>query len=77
MGMRGYRGSPAEREDRAEGIKVGGQVRWLVWPKELVGIIRKIEFDADGDPWFHLTFENHKDIRAEWSEIAPLTVDDA
>jgi hypothetical protein len=72
MGMRGYLGSPAAREDRAMGIKVGGRVRWHVAPT-LVGTITKIEIDRDGDPWFHLTFDsNHKDVRVERSEIVPL-----
>lgn len=80
MGMRGYLGSPAEREDRGQGIKVGGRVRWLATsafePDELIGTITEIEIDDDGDPWFHLTFDgDHKDVRVEHSEIAALQAD--
>lgn len=71
-GRGGYRGSPAEREDRALGIKVGGRARWLVTGDPLTGTITKIEIDADGDPWFHLAFPDsgHKDVRVGRSDIA-------
>lgn len=74
-GMRGYRGSPAEQEDREFGIKPGGRVHWLVLPCDLIGTITEVEIDDDGDPWFHLTFDDdvgHKDVRVERSEIAPF-----
>jgi hypothetical protein len=73
MGMRGYVGSPAAAEDRAMGVKIGARVRWLVTGPEMIGTITAIECDGDGDPWFTLTFDNdHKDVRVERSEIAPL-----
>lgn len=78
LGMADYRGSPAEREDREAGIKIGGRVRWLVEP-ELIGTITAIEIDEDGDPWFYLTFDDkseddwHKDVRVERSDIAPMS----
>lgn len=71
-GSNGYRGSPAEKEDRQEGIKVGGRVRWLVTGPALVGTIDQIEIDDAGAPWFHLTFEeNHKPVRVDRAAIAP------
>jgi hypothetical protein len=76
MGMAGYIGSPAASEDRRLGIKIGGQCRWLVTPRPLIGTITAIDIDSDGDPWFHLTFDgDHKDVRVERSEIAPLRKD--
>lgn len=73
MGMRGYRGSPAEAEDRKLGIRVGGTCRWLAEGAPLAKIDR-IEIDNDGDPWFHLSFPETEDkpIRVERSEIIPL-----
>lgn len=72
MGLRGYRGSPAEREDRALGIKTGGRARWLVTPP-ITGTITRVEVDADGEPWFHLTFPtNDKDVRVARTDIAEV-----
>ena len=75
MGMRGYLGSPAEKEDRARGIKVGGRIQWCGY----LGAITLIEVDSDGDPWAHLTFDetndedlNHKDVRVELHEVTPV-----
>lgn len=73
MGMRGYSGSPAERYDRAAGLKVGGQCWWLVEPGPLKATITDIRMDEDGDPWFSLTFNGgHKDVEVEREEIAEL-----
>lgn len=71
MGMRGYRGSPAEREDRAAGLVVGGRCQWKA-QGDPVATIKRIEIDSDGDPRFHLTFDDdHKDVTAFREEIAP------
>ena len=70
MGMSGYRGSPAEKNDRKDGIKVGGTVEWRVWPENLVGKITEMKIDEDGDPWFLLQFDEHKDVWAQREEIA-------
>ncbi len=69
-----YHGSPAELDDRREGIKTGGRVLWKVTPGPLEATITGIETDEDGDPWFHLTFDGdaHKDVRVERDEIMPL-----
>lgn len=80
MGMRGYRGSPAEREDREAGLFVGGQCQWLAMgPDDTdypVATITAIDVDSDGDPWFELEFgdgpDGHKPVRVERDDIRPL-----
>ena len=59
MGMRGYRGSPAEREDRAAGIKVGGKVQWGVPGDAIPATILELKIDEHGDPRFTLTFDDN------------------
>lgn len=72
MGMRGYRGSPAEKEDRSLGLVVGGKCR-LNADGRPVGVIDHIEVDNDGDPWFHLSFSaTDKPVRVERDEVLPL-----
>ena len=70
MGMRGYRGSPAENCDRAAGIKVGGECMWLVHPEPKRAKIIDLRVDEDGDPIFTLSFDDHKDVDVEREEIA-------
>jgi hypothetical protein len=70
MGMGGYRGSPAEQDDRAQGIKVGGRAYWNVAPGPLKANIIALHEDAEGDPWFSLSFDSdHKDVRVRRSEL--------
>ena len=70
--MSGYSGSPAERYDRAVGIKPGGRCMWLVEPGPLEATITEIDIDKDGDPWFSLEFRDHKPVRVERTEIAEI-----
>lgn len=56
MGMRGYRGSGAEMDDRQEGIKVGGSA-YLKEPS-VKGAITALRIDDAGDPHFTLEFPN-------------------
>jgi hypothetical protein len=56
MGMGGYRGSPAEREDRAEGIKADGEA--YVKGLDLKGRITGMTIGDDGEPKFTLEFED-------------------
>lgn len=75
MGMRGYRGSPAEREDRAAGIKPGGRVRYLCEPSDMTGTIVAVRIDDDGDPQFEIEFDaeyEHKNMIVEREGIKPL-----
>lgn len=80
MGMRGYSGSPAEKQDREAGIKVGGICNWLAEDPSKPGImptarITLIEVDSDGDPLFTLSFvgedSDHKDVCVEREAIKP------
>ncbi len=72
MGMRTYRGSPAEAEDRAAGIKVGGLCYWQAegCPPAL---INRVELDDDGEPLYHLSFPwtDDKPVIAMREEISP------
>lgn len=71
MGSGGYRGSPAEAEDREEGIKLNGYVVWLA-TGDPVGKITAIDIDADGDPVFTLEFaSDDKPVHAYRDEIKP------
>lgn len=58
IGMRGYSGSPAEREDRSAGIKVGGKVQWGIPGDAVLSTIKKIAIDEQGDPRFTLTIDD-------------------
>jgi hypothetical protein len=67
--MRGYRGSPAEREDRDAGIKQGGKA-WLRGDPPVLATIDRVEVDGDGDPVFHLSFAGGREpARARRDEI--------
>ena len=71
LGMGGYFGSPAQAEDRRDGIRQGAQVWWNTTPP-LLGTIEHIRQDDDGDPWFSLSFSDHKDVWAQRDEILPF-----
>ncbi len=74
MGMHGYKGSAAEREDRKAGLKEGGCCVWLA-QREPVGLITSIDLDQDGNPVFTLVFDertDHKLVEARREEIRPL-----
>ena len=58
MGMGGYRGSPAERDDRKQGIVIGGRVMWGVLGDAIPATITAITIDEAGDPRFTLTIED-------------------
>ena len=68
----GYLGSDAELLDIAQGIEVGGRCMWRVHPDDMDAEITAIAVDEDGDAWFDLAFEDHKDVCVLRSEIAPL-----
>lgn len=79
MGMRGYSGSPAQKEDRENGIKVGGICNWLAEDPSKPGVMPVARITAieiiDGDPWFDLTLigddSDHKPLCVEREEITP------
>ena len=73
IGSNGYRGSSAEQEDRAVGLKRGGKCIWLAGDKPVCDIL-DVQIDDDGDPWFLIgnmhDGSDHKNIWARRNEIS-------
>lgn len=75
MGMGGYRGSPAEADDRTQDIKVGGKCAWKAEGFPIADIVGFRQDDA-GDPQFELQFvgefADHKNVWADRNELIAL-----
>lgn len=72
MGLGDYIGSPAEQDDRANGIKIGGRVFWVAEGSPIATITSR-RIDENGDPMFTLEFEDdHKPVEAGRTEVGNL-----